>query len=121
MTVSRRHWWLVIVIAVALIDIVGRLALGFAMARVIVFESVLFLGACMLIAMATARYPSQSLLVRRGERVLAVVFGLAGLRVMVWAAGAGVGVANCVVLGIGLMLALALVIRTRYFTNVSKS
>jgi hypothetical protein len=121
MAVGRRHWWLVIVVTVALIDIVGRRALRFAMARVIVFESVLFLGACVLVTVVTARYPSQSLWVQRVERVLVVVFGLACLRVMIWAAGSGVAVANMVVLAVGLMLTLGMVIRALYVRRVRKT
>ena len=119
--VGRRHWWLVIVLSVALIDIVGRFVLRFAMGRVIVFESVLFLWACVLVAVATVRYSSKSERARWIERALVVVFGLAGLRVMVWAAGGSVGVANMVVLGVGLMVALWLVIRARYLRTVRKT
>jgi hypothetical protein len=107
---NPRHRWLVIVLVVALIDIGGRFAFGFNMARVIVFESVLFVAACVLMAVLAVKLPAKSARLGLVERWLGAAFGLAGIRTIVWASGAGVGVANVVVVGVGVILVLGLVI-----------
>jgi hypothetical protein len=100
---------LVIVGVVAVIDVAGRFALNFDMAQVALFESVLFVVACALVAVITTKYAPESLALRRVERGVAVAFGLASVRVMVWAAGARPGVANMAALVVGLILAVLMI------------
>ncbi len=94
MPFGRRYWWLAISGVVAVIDIGGRFALSFNIARVALFESLLFAGAAALMVLLTTKYAPESLALSRVERGFAVAFGLASVRMMVWAAGARVGVAN---------------------------
>jgi hypothetical protein len=117
MALGRRYWWLVIVVLVAVIDIAGRFVLTFDMARVTAFESVLFVGTSLVLAVISTKYRHASLLLARVERGLAVVFGLAGVRASLWAAGVGVAVANLVTLVIGVALAIGLVLRKRYLAQ----
>lgn len=114
MVLGRRYWLLMIVVLVAVVDFVGRLVLAFDMARVAALESVLFVGTSVLVAVITTTYRGTSVLLGRVERGVGVAFGLAGVRAIVWAAGARVGVANLVTLGIGVALAIGVVIRKRY-------
>ena len=113
MPVCRRYCWLVIVGVVAVIDIVGRFALNFDMAQVALFESVLFVVACAVVAVITTKYAPESRALRRLERGVAVAFGLASVRVMVWAAGARPGVANMAALVAGLILAVLMIARRK--------
>ena len=107
--VGRRYWWLVIVGVVSVIDLVGRFALNFDMAQVALFESVLFVGACAFVAVITTKYAPESRALRRVERGVAVAFGLASVRAMLWAAGARPVVANMAALVVGLMLAFVMI------------
>ena len=66
------------------------------MARVAALESVLFVGTSVLVAVITTTYRGTSVLLGRVERGVGVAFGLAGVRALLWAAGARVGVENLV-------------------------
>ena len=111
---GRRYWWVVIFAFAAAVDIAGRFVLAFDMLRVAVFESVLFGSTGVLFAVIDTKYRHASVPIRRLEIGLAAAFGLAALRVILWAAGAGVAVANVVVAVVGVGLVTGLLIRKRY-------
>lgn len=117
MAPGRRYWWLVILGVVGLVDIVGRLAMNFDMPRVALFEAILFVGTCALFATITKGHAPRSRALKRLECGFAVVFGLASVRVMVWAAGARVAVANMAALVLGLILLVGIVLWKRHASH----
>jgi hypothetical protein len=97
---------LIIVAAVLVADVGGRLVFAFQMSRVILFEAVVFGAAALLLVWAARRDREQSLTAWRVNLWLAVAFGLGSLRAGLWSGGLEVAVANLVVLGVGLLAAL---------------
>jgi hypothetical protein len=95
---------LLIVAAVLVLDVGGRLAFGFQMRRVIVVEAIVFGAAALMLVWAARR--EQSPRAWRLELWLAVMFGLGSLRAALWSCGLAVEVANLVVLAVGLLAAL---------------
>jgi len=97
---------LIILIVVAIVDFVGRLALSFQMKRVALFEAVLFAVAAILLIWPASR-----------DRVflinvwLALAFGLCSLRAALWSAGLSVGLANLIVFAVFLLVLIGYAFR----------
>lgn len=99
---------LIILVVVAIVDFVGRLALKFQMSRVALFEALLFAVAAILLIWPTRR--DQVLLINYW---LALAFALGSLRAGLWATGLSVGLANVIVFGVFVLVVIGYVIRHR--------
>jgi hypothetical protein len=104
---------LVIVAVVLLVDVLGRIPLGFQIKRVNLLESVLFAAACLLLVWSAERDRLWSTTVQRIDLWLALAFGLGSARAALWFAGLPVSMANIVVLGLGVLLGLGNLMRRR--------
>lgn len=102
---------LLIVVSVAILDLLVRLALHFEMKRVTLFEAVLFALAAIFLIWPFAhdkRWP-------RINTWLALVFGLGSLRAGLWSGGLPVSMANAIVLCVFLLAVIGYGIRRRMF------
>ena len=98
---------LIIIAAVAVVDVAVRFGFGFQMGRVVLVEAMLFAVATLPLAWPAVRDKSLS----RLELWLAAIFGLGSLRAGLWSAGLPVSIANLAVLAVGLLVILS------YFTR----
>jgi hypothetical protein len=110
---GARGWirWVTLIVVVAAIDLAARFALPFDLTRVLVVETVLFLGTALAMATLISRAPPR----RRWLRVLLWVFAwsfaLAAVRTGIWAAGQPVTRANAIVLALGVIVLVAAWVR----------
>lgn len=88
-----------IVLASAILDVSGRILLGFHMPRVSAMEAVLFGVAGVVLLSTSRRHPPQTR-VRRTTVVLGALFLVAALRAGVWATTGSVFAANLVILAV---------------------
>jgi hypothetical protein len=95
------------------LDILGRVALAFDMPRIVAVEAGLFFAACLLMGVIVTRYQSASGLLARTERVLAVVFGLGGVRAVVWTISGSVMAANLVTFVAAVALVIGYIVGKR--------
>ena len=95
-----RQWYrpFLITIAVVVADVSGRLALRFDIARVLLFETILFAASSLLFLWAARRDRMLSRTTLRIDLSLALLFALGSLRAALWSIGVPVNVANLVVL-----------------------
>jgi hypothetical protein len=114
MKLREWHRWLLIVGAVIVLDLAGRFALDFDVTRVLILESLLFAGACIVVVVVATRRPREAVASRRVGCGLGAAFGLAALRTTLWSVGVNIAVANMVVLAGGVALVAGLLIRRRY-------
>lgn len=94
---SRYRAPLLIVAVTAVLDIAGRIVLGFDMIRVSAMEAALFATAGILL-MRTARRRTDDHRVTRTALILSVLFFAAALRAATWATTSDVFLANMVIL-----------------------
>ena len=97
---------LIILVVVAIVDFVGRLALSFQMKRVALFEALLFAVAAILLI-----WPASCDRVFLINFCLALAFGLGSLRAGLWSAGLPVGLANLIVFGVFLLVLIGYAFR----------
>lgn len=110
---SRWHW-IVVVTSTTALDLMARFGAGFDFARVMHTEAVLFPGTALALA-AFLRYEPPTLGWSRRIRVgLTWLFGLGGLRPLLWSLGVPLMFANLVALLGGLIGMLVWVLRRRH-------
>lgn len=112
---ERRGWirWVALLAVVAAVELVARFAFPFDLERVLVVETVLFLGAAFAITRLVARAPPKKRWQRVLQWVLAWSFALAAVRTGIWAAGQPVSRANGAVLVLGVVVLVAAWVRHR--------
>jgi hypothetical protein len=110
---SRWRWILVVAAATGL-DLLARFAAPFDFRRVMHIEAGLFPGTTLVLAVLIRHEPSTRGWSHAARLSLIWLFGLGGLRPLLWTLGLSVAVANLATVGAALAGVLVLVLRHRH-------